>query len=256
LSGNSKLLFVGAFDYSNRLHVEDPIPHPRLDCRREARGLACAPLSVGEARRRDGAEASSRSAWPVGFPVHRLDRPTSGVLLFALSNEAASVLAQKFQNEEVEKTYYAVVRGWLPSGPQTFEQELRKVTRAKKYDGEYQRAVTDYEVAESYELPFSTHADHPTSRYSLVRVHPKTGRWHQIRRHFAMASHPLVGDTVYGAGVHNRLFREKLGAHRLFLHCAEMSFFEGAERKTLSSELPQEFRERLHEYRVESPSEH
>jgi tRNA pseudouridine65 synthase len=190
------------------------------------------------------------------FPVHRLDRPTSGVLLFALSNEAASVLAQKFQNEEVEKTYYAVVRGWLPSGPQTFEQELRKVTRAKKYDGEYQRAVTDYEVAESYELPFSTHADHPTSRYSLVRVHPKTGRWHQIRRHFAMASHPLVGDTVYGAGVHNRLFREKLGAHRLFLHCAEMSFFEGAERKTLSSELPQEFRERLHEYRVESPSEH
>jgi tRNA pseudouridine65 synthase len=190
------------------------------------------------------------------FPVHRLDRPTSGVLLFALSNEAASVLAQKFQNEEVEKTYYAVVRGWLPSGALTFDQELRKVSRAKKYDGEYQRAVTDYERIESYELPFSTHADHQTSRYSLVRVRPRTGRWHQIRRHFAMASHPLVGDTVYGVGVHNRLFRDKLDAHRLFLHCAEMSFLEGAERRTLSSELPLEFRVRLHEYRVESPSEH
>jgi tRNA pseudouridine65 synthase len=187
------------------------------------------------------------------FPVHRLDRPTSGVLLFALSNESASVLAQKFQNEEVEKTYYAVVRGWLPAGPQSFDQELRKVTRAKKYDGDYQRAITDYECLESFELPFSTHPDHQTSRYSLVRVKPRTGRWHQIRRHFAMASHPLIGDTVYGVGVHNRLFREKIGAHRLFLHCAEMSFLNGTEEVRLISELPPEFRELLREYRVESP---
>lgn len=186
------------------------------------------------------------------FPVHRLDRPTSGVLLFALSTEAASWLSQKFQNEEVSKTYYAVVRGWLPEGKQSFEQELRKVTRAKKYDGDYQRAVTDYERIESFELPFSTHADHQTSRYSLVRVRPRTGRWHQIRRHFAMASHPLIGDTIYGVGIHNRLFREKFQAHRLFLHCTEMSFIDGSTSTTLTSEPPPEFRGLLREYRVES----
>jgi tRNA pseudouridine65 synthase len=187
------------------------------------------------------------------YPVHRLDRPTSGVLIFALSHDRASELAQKFQNEEVEKTYYAVVRGWLPSGPQLFDQELRKVSRAKKYDGDYQRAVTQYERIESFELPFSTHPDHQTSRYSLVRARPKTGRWHQIRRHFAMASHPLIGDTVYGAGVHNRLFREKLDVHRLLLHCAEMSFLDGKEQVVVVSELPHEFRSLLREYRVESP---
>jgi tRNA pseudouridine65 synthase len=182
------------------------------------------------------------------YPVHRLDRPTSGALVFALSSESAQSLALQFSSQQIEKTYYAIVRGWLPEGRQKIDKPLRKLEGAE----DLQECQTFYECLASYELPFATSPEHPTSRYSLVRVQPKTGRWHQIRRHFAWISHPLIGDVVYGTGRQNRLFREQLGLHRLLLHCGEMKFDD----VLITSPLPAEFTERLLQYRVESPLKH
>jgi tRNA pseudouridine65 synthase len=184
------------------------------------------------------------------YPVHRLDRPTSGVLLFGLNSEAADELAQEFRERQMKKTYYAVVRGWLPlerddAGKlRVIDKPIRKIDDDGKYEEVEQDAVTEYECLENFELPFST-GIHPTSRFSLVQVHPLTGRRHQIRRHFAGISHPLIGDVLYGDGKYNRLYREKVGVHRLMLHCGETQIPQPEQALTVRSELPAEFLKRM-----------
>jgi len=192
------------------------------------------------------------------YPVHRLDRPTSGVLLFGLSPEAAEELAVNFRERQMKKTYYAVVRGWTPKSG-VITKPIRKIDDDGNYEEIEQEATTEYECLETFELPFSVGV-HPTSRFSLVKVHPVTGRRHQIRRHFASISHPLIGDVLYGDGKYNRLYREKTGVHRLMLHCAEMEIptpnhspnQSVGQSVTISSPLPAEFTSRLLQYPVES----
>ncbi|MGY3568965.1 tRNA pseudouridine(65) synthase TruC [Vibrio paucivorans] len=161
------------------------------------------------------------------FPLHRLDRPTSGVLVFALSSEIASKVMPMFANHEMEKTYHAVVRGWIEQGDildYPLKVELDKIAdKFAKEDKEAQEAITEYQPLAKVEVPYST-GRFPTSRYSLIEMKPKTGRKHQLRRHMHHLSHPIIGDTTHGDGKHNRLFRECYDAHRLMLHASELRF--------------------------------
>ncbi|PNH94197.1 tRNA pseudouridine(65) synthase TruC [Vibrio diazotrophicus] len=161
------------------------------------------------------------------FPLHRLDRPTSGVLVFALSSEIASNVMPMFANHEMVKTYHAIVRGWIEEGDvldYPLKEELDKIAdKFAKQDKEAQSAVTEYQPLAKVEVPFST-GKFPTTRYCLVEMKPKTGRKHQLRRHMAHLRHPIVGDTTHGDGKHNRLYREEYDCYRLMLHASELRF--------------------------------
>ena len=151
------------------------------------------------------------------YPVHRLDRATSGVLVFGLSSEAASRLAEAVRGHRVAKRYLAVVRGWTePAG--CIDRPLRPAE-----GGEPRPAHSCYRRLATVELPVAV-SRYPTSRYARVAVCPLTGRRHQIRRHLASVAHPVVGDTTHGDGRHNRMFRERFGLHRLALHAQWMGF--------------------------------
>jgi len=161
------------------------------------------------------------------YPVHRLDKPTSGVLVFALSSEVASLFSEQFKSQSIEKEYIAVVRGY------TKEKELidydlkvildKKADKDRNKNKEPQEAQTYYECLKTVELPYAV-SRYPVARYSLVRLLPKTGRKHQLRRHMKHILHPIVGDTKYGRNEHNRIFREKFESHRLLLHASKISF--------------------------------
>ena len=138
------------------------------------------------------------------FTIHRLDRATSGVMLFSFSSEFAKQVQKKFIAREVRKTYICLVRGWTKDSGM-IDQPLSK----NLDDGAMLEAVTQYETLYRFELPYSL-GRYEKERYSLLMVHPITGRTHQIRRHFRAISHPLIGDTVHGDGKHNRLWRELL----------------------------------------------
>jgi tRNA pseudouridine65 synthase len=138
------------------------------------------------------------------YPVHRLDRGASGVLLFGLSPEAARALCERFERREVEKTYVALVRG-APVEAQVIDHPLRPDNSDVP-----QPASTAVRRLAQY------------GRYAWVEARPHTGRLHQIRRHLKHISCPLIGDVRYGKGEHNRLFREHYDLHRLALHAAEL----------------------------------
>lgn len=161
------------------------------------------------------------------FPLHRLDRPTSGVLFFALSSEVASDVMPMFANHEMQKTYHAIVRGWIEQGDTLdypLKEELDKIAdKFASQEQEAKEAITEYKPLAKVEVPHST-GRYATSRYSLIELKPKTGRKHQLRRHMAHLRHPIVGDTTHGDGKHNRLFREHYDARRLLLHATELSF--------------------------------
>lgn len=161
------------------------------------------------------------------FPVHRLDKPTSGVLLFALSPATAAQLTRCFALRQVEKTYLAVVRGipeeaGIINHPLAEEQD-RLPHGQPQAPSEPQAAITGFRRLSTVELPIAV-GRYPASRYSLLAVTPLTGRRHQLRRHLKHLLHPIIGDTNYGEGRHNRLFRDEFHCHRLLLHAAEISF--------------------------------
>lgn len=162
------------------------------------------------------------------YPVHRLDRPTSGVMLFALDSEAARLLAQQFERHETEKHYWAVVRGWTddsgcidyPLKP-TFDPLADRLADPDKAP---QSALTRYQTLARCELPFASSVRHATSRYSWLWVQPQTGRQHQIRRHLKHIFHPIVGDTTYGDLRQNRAVAAFSGCSRLMLHARMLAF--------------------------------
>lgn len=152
------------------------------------------------------------------WPVHRLDRPTSGIVLFALDREAAADLGRQLQVHAVDKRYLAVVRG-VPAD-QTIDYPLkeRPLYRTDLKRAEPLAAVTHLKRLAQVELPVAV-GRYPTSRYALVELAPVSGRRHQLRRHLKHIFHPIIGDTTYGDGAHNRAFRDLFDCHRLLL-CA------------------------------------
>lgn len=152
------------------------------------------------------------------YPVHRLDRATSGVLVFGLTAEAARRLVAQFERHEVGKRYLAVARGWVDEAGL-----IDHPVADDEGNAVAQPARTHYRRLAGVELPFAVDR-YPTSRYSLVDVTPETGRRQQIRKHFKHISHHLIGDTTHGNGRHNRFFREQFGIQRLLLMAQRLSF--------------------------------
>lgn len=161
------------------------------------------------------------------YPVHRLDKPTSGVLLFALDSDTARLMTAQFSAGQVQKTYLAVVRGYLPARgiiDYPLVEELDAIADADADpDKPAQAAITHYRCLATTELPFAV-GRYPTSRYSLAELQPKTGRKHQLRRHLKHIFHPIVGDTTHGDGKHNTLFRQQFACQRLLLHAQQLQF--------------------------------
>lgn len=172
------------------------------------------------------------------YPVHRLDRAASGVLLFGLSSGAAGKMIQLFGERKVEKRYLAVVRGYLP------EKEVIDYPLREEPHKEAAEAITEYRRLATVELPYPL-GKFPAVRYSLAEVFPHTGRKNQIRKHFVHISHPIIGDVRYGDGKHNRLFREKLAVHRLLLMAVSLSFQHpySGEPTTLRAGIPDDVKE-------------
>jgi len=151
------------------------------------------------------------------YPVHRLDRMTSGVLIFGKNKAAASSLSELFRAQKISKTYLAVVRGYLPASG-TIDYPLARSPQHEK-----QPAISDYRTLDQTEIPHAI-SRYPTSRYSLMEITPKTGRFHQIRKHFAHLRHPIIGDRPHGDCKHNKYLREKLGIEGMLLHACSFSF--------------------------------
>lgn len=166
------------------------------------------------------------------FPVHRLDAPTSGVLLFAMSRTATRELSRLFMERKLQKTYHAVVRGWV--------DEEGSIDLPLEVAGEENlvEAKTVYKRIEAIELPFQVGKKYPTSRYSLVEVQPVTGRWHQIRRHFDRVAHPLLGDIEHGDSHHNRFFRDTLEIKGLCLKATSVELRHPWSGENIKIEAP------------------
>lgn len=152
------------------------------------------------------------------FPVHRLDRGTSGVVLFGLDTEAAKRMGALMQSRDVDKQYLAVVRGYVDD-----EGRIDHPIEDAERDAGKRDSVTDYACLGRVEIPFAV-GPYERSRYSLVAVRLVTGRRHQIRKHFAHLSHPVIGDTTYGDGDHNKLFRNAFRCGRLLLMATAVAF--------------------------------
>ncbi len=161
------------------------------------------------------------------YPVHRLDRPTSGLLVFGKDAETARLLSEQFAERQVIKRYHAIVRGYLGDGVLDYplKEELDKIAdKHAQQDKEAQAAVTEYRCVQQFELAVAVTDQHPTSRYSLMELWPKTGRKHQLRRHMAHLRHPIIGDTRHGDSRQNRYFREQHGLTRLLLAATGLQF--------------------------------
>ncbi|NWF38291.1 tRNA pseudouridine(65) synthase TruC [Mariprofundus sp. NF] len=177
------------------------------------------------------------------YPVHRLDKPTSGVLLFALNSETARKMTDIFTARETKKEYLAIVRGFtdekgLIDYPLKEELDRRSDSKAKQ-DKAAQEAVSAYERLATVELPHPV-GRYQTARYSLVRLTPSTGRKHQLRRHMKHIFHPIVGDTTHGDGKQNDFFRKKFDCHRLFLSAAGLAFRHPETGQLLQIDAPLE----------------
>jgi tRNA pseudouridine65 synthase len=150
------------------------------------------------------------------YPCHRIDRKTSGVLLFALEKEMLGMIQQLFVSRQIRKSYLAIVRGYtddtgIIESPLTNEK------------GKVQEASTEYRTLARTELDIPS-GKFSTSRYSLVEAYPHTGRLHQIRKHFAHVFHPVIGDRPHGCNKQNKLFKERYGFTTMMLHASRLDF--------------------------------
>lgn len=164
------------------------------------------------------------------FPAHRLDRKTSGVLTFAFDHEALRDLQIKFEQRKVKKEYLAIVRGYT--------EDRGFVDKPfTKENGNLQEAYTEYSTIGRCELDFPS-GPHQTSRYSLVKIMPLTGRMNQIRRHFSHINHPIIGDRPFGCNKQNKLFKQKYGITFMFLHASKIEFTHPVTEKNVLIEAP------------------
>lgn len=166
------------------------------------------------------------------YPVHRLDRPTSGLLLFALDPDMARMLGEAFTAQRIRKCYLAVVRGVGPEH-EWLDSPLREEdAKRPKAEMPAQPACTEVRRLDSVELPVRVDR-YPQARYSLIEARPLSGRRHQIRRHLSGRGYPIIGDAKHGKGLHNRFFREQLACPRLLLAAVGMSFWHPERQATL-----------------------
>lgn len=184
------------------------------------------------------------------YPVHRLDRGTSGALVLTFSSETAKHLSDQFSQASVNKSYLCIVRGH-PEVQATIDIPLAKLNENKgksrfKIEGTEKNAITHYRCLQTFLLnqPVSKYT---TTRCALVEVKTEQGRKHQIRRHFKHIRYPLIGDTRYGCRHHNKLFRALALPQRLMLHAQTLSFIHPVNLELIScnADLPESFKHTL-----------
>ena len=171
------------------------------------------------------------------YPVHRLDKPTSGVLLFALDSHTAKLLSEQFKEHTIQKSYIAVVRGYIEEFglidyPLSVKLDKIADRDANITPKEPQEAQTAFKRLGVVEVDFAV-GRYEKSRYSLVELKPQTGRKHQLRRHMKHLSHHMLGDTKYGRGEHNKMVRREFGVHRLLLHAQTLLFTHPYTQKSI-----------------------
>ena len=164
------------------------------------------------------------------YPVHRIDRKTGGVLLFAFDKAVEIEMQKQFADNLVSKKYLAILRGHTQDTGE-IDYPLRKE------NGALQGAFTSYHTLKRTELdmPFGKHA---TSRYSLIEATPKTGRMHQLRKHFAHIFHPIIGDRTHGCNKQNKLFKEKWEMTTMLLHASQLTFEHPVSGGMITIEAP------------------
>ena len=169
------------------------------------------------------------------YPIHRLDRKTSGVLLFALDKESLKIMNDSFATREVEKKYLAILRGWSPE-EMTIDYDLTND------DGVKQNAITYFHRLQTTEIDL-VYNNHPTSRYCLVEALPETGRMHQLRKHFKHVFHPILGSRPHGCNKQNKLWLENFGLKGMMLHAHQLVFNHPItnEKITLNAKVNEEF---------------
>lgn len=163
-------------------------------------------------------------------PVHRLDRKTGGLLLFAFEKEVEIAMQKQFQEGLVKKKYLAVVRGY---SPENMDIDYPLV----KENGAIQEAFTSFITLKTAELDIAL-GSHPTSRYSLVEATPTTGRMHQLRKHFAHIFHPIIGDRKHGCNKQNRFFKEQWEMTTMLLHASELMFSHPVTKELIHLKAP------------------
>ncbi|MFS2185712.1 pseudouridine synthase [Mucilaginibacter sp. Mucisp84] len=168
-------------------------------------------------------------------PVHRIDRKTGGVLLFAFNKEVEIAMQKAFMENQVSKKYLAIVRGHTPDA-EDIDYPLRKE------NGTLQDAFTSYTTLKRAELDIAL-GKHPTSRYSLVEAVPTTGRMHQLRKHLSHIFHPIIGDRTHGCNKQNKLFLEQWAMTTMLLHASQLNFKHPitGEEITIKAALQPEF---------------
>lgn len=177
------------------------------------------------------------------YPVHRIDRKTSGVLLFARDESTNVAMQKQFSEGVIHKKYLAIVRG--------FAEDSFEIDYALRHDdtGVLQEAFTRGKTLNRSEIPMPQ-AIHPTSRYSLVELTPATGRMHQLRKHMAHVFHPIIGDRPHGCNKQNRFFKEHFALTEMLLHAQELRFAHPISENEIVISAPllgefQRMRERL-----------
>ncbi len=170
------------------------------------------------------------------YPVHRLDRPTSGVLLFAFSSEVARILSEMLISKDIKKKYLALVRGWL-------EESIKIDNPVKNDRGNMKDAITRFTPVRHYIMDIKM-GKYEKQRYSLVACEPETGRWHQIRQHLAHMRHYIINDRVHGNNKHNKLFKENLSLESMFLHAQSLEICHPISKLPIiiKAELPKHYK--------------
>jgi len=172
------------------------------------------------------------------WPLHRLDKGTSGVLLFGLSAEVASLMGPVFEQGGARKRYQALVRGWPAQGDGLIDHPLARDPEKPSAGQTMLQARTVWRVMHRLEWPLAFDLRFPTSRFALLELRPQEGRRHQIRRHLKHIAHPIVGDATHGKGPLNRAVAAHLGLQRLWLHAFELEVTHplGGQRLLLRAE--------------------
>lgn len=177
------------------------------------------------------------------YPIHRLDKATSGILLFALNSDVARLLSEQFMQHTIQKTYLAICRGWAQtkgSIDKPLKYQKDKIADKNKQQGDvFQEAFTQYQTLATTSVEHEM-GKFSQQRYSLIELKPKTGRKHQLRRHLNHINHPIIGDVKHGDRHHNHFFNEWLGQHRLYLAATKLQFTHPITEAELTIESPLE----------------
>ncbi|MDV7188293.1 pseudouridine synthase [Lutibacter sp. TH_r2] len=178
------------------------------------------------------------------YPVHRLDRKTSGVILLAKNKKYISEFQELFTSQNIVKKYIAIVRG-IVSNKTTIDSPVKNPDTKV-----YKNALTICKSISSIELNIAVHP-YNSSRYSLIELTPKTGRMHQLRIHMNKISHPIVGDYKYGDRFHNRNFENNFDCHNMFLHAYLLKFKHPftAEELIIKASLPLDWKKIITEFK-------